>query len=345
MDENKSPQDILNEIFERTEKSSPASPPPPTPTERPTTDEPLPVLLPGEPAKERGTAGRFLPWLCMVLGAALLVMGVCLLQLARMNHQLDELRQAVEEVRELDRLREENEQLQQNVEELQERAEQAERDSENFLADRELITQALNVTTIQKWRGDYLFYIGQFMDNGDYPMAALVTALSAEVYFNNYYSSQAVYLNPAQAAQYQAYRQELVDKGYLWEKNSGLSFGFPDQWDPEQNPDMAALGILWCAISQHYVVGSIGPAAQYLVRYQDVPLGDDGIPFPQRLRGSASDEIIQQYELLVNALVADGELVTTDDGTLDYSPEWVSNDVLYNLPFDPPVNAALIELT
>lgn len=343
MDENKSPQDILNEIFQRTEKPIPASP------ERPAPDEPFPVLPPGGP-KERGAAERLLPWLCLVLGAALLVMGVCLFQLVRVNHRLNELQQAVEAVQTVDSLRQENKLLQSQLEQQ--------------AAQNEWLTQALDddaaqltIARFQKMRANYLWYIGQFMDSGNYPMAVLAAMLDADTYFPDYYTvnSQPVFLDPTQTTQYQAYRQELVKKGYLEETSSpshdyyvssqmSVKLNFAEQWDPGQNPDMAALGILWCAMSQYYVVENSGAAAQFLVRYQDVPLGDDGTPFPQRLRDSGSDEIVWQYELLVNALIANGELVTTGDGTLDYSPGLASDDVLYGLPFDPPINTALIKI-
>ena len=349
MDENKSPQDFLNEIFE---KSEAAMPPMPQPRFEPPGDDPPPVPPPDGPAEKHGSeAGAVLhPWLGVVLGAALLVLGVCLLQLVRMGHRLDGLQQAVEAVQIVDSLREENEQL-------QEQLDQAEQELEQLQQAFDYTSTQRGFVFAQKQRLDYLWYMGQFMEHGDYPMAALVAALSSQGYFPDrvVFGSQAVYPNPEQTAQYQAYTQELIDRGYL-ETAPAYTYGdrielseipdasslvFPDQWDPEQNPDMAALGILWCALDQYYVSGGPGSAAQYLIRYQWYELyspgewESGGDCYPQRILDTASDYTIQQYERLIQDLIESGWLTETD-GILSYSEDPGHVDVLYNLPFDPP---------
>ncbi|MDE6590714.1 MAG: hypothetical protein K2K53_10315, partial [Oscillospiraceae bacterium] len=295
-------------------------------------------------------SAKLLPWLCMVLGAALLVLGICLLQVVGLNSRLDELQQAVEAAQtdsqlqeEMERLQEKDKSFEATIKRLQEEKEEAEREKQIYMDDRDRTIQRLNITAIQKWRSDYLFYIGRFMENKDYPMAALVAALSANRYFSTASFLADVPYNPAQGEQYQVYCQELLDRGFLKESSSGYlmsgghNYEMAGKYDPNQNPDMAALGILWCALDAYYVTDSYGPPEQYLITYQNVPLGSDAIPYPQRLRDTASDEILQLYEQLINDLIARGEVVITD-GVLGYNPDLGHTSLLYSLPFDPPVD-------
>ncbi|MDE6280991.1 MAG: hypothetical protein K2M15_04250 [Oscillospiraceae bacterium] len=341
MDENKSPQDFLNEIFE---KSQAAAPPMPPPRFEPPEDVPSPAPPSDEPTEKRGAeeGARPFPWLGVVLGAALLVMGVCLLQLVRMNHRLDELQEAVDAVQIVDDLRAENGRLQVQLD-------QTERNAEHLRQSLDDSRTELAVQTAQKKRLDYLWYIGQFMEHGDYPMAALAATLSAQAYFPDSFTAEslAVYLNLEQISQYRVYCHELADKGYLKLTLSApyqSTFTvptFPEQWDPEQNPDMAALGILWCALDEYYVTGDPGAAAQYLLNYQWYALysrgeGEtDGPRYPQRILDTASDYTIEQYERLIHDLTESGWLTETD-GILYYREDQLIPDVLYNLPFDPP---------
>ena len=352
MDENRSPQDILNEIFE---KSQAAAPPVPPPRFEPPEDDLSPAPLSGEPTEKRGTEGstKLLPWLCAALGAALLILGVCLLQLVRMNHRLDELQEAVEAVQSMDSLRE-------KIEQLQEQLDQAELDSSHLLPELENLLQKQNTLAIRKWQSDYLFYIRQFIDNGDYSMAALVAGLSAERYFNPA-NIASIPTNPAQAEQYQEYRQELIDQGYLEKAIDPAHIpldshfpptrmGFAAQWDPEQNPDMAALGILWCAMDKYYVTGVPEAAAQWLVYYENYPIYEkdslfyenqelflselETIPLSQHILDTASEYTIQQYERLIQSLMEEGYVVE-QDGALKIGKR-EGSDLHYGLPFDPP---------
>ena len=337
MDENKSPQDILDEILNRPPEkiSSPA----PLKFD-PSPDDDIHLPPPDTPGDKAGPdrAAQFLPWLCVMLGAALLVMGICLLQVAGVNRRLDELQETVEAVQAVDQLRGEKEALQAQLQ-------AAERDVAEQLAFANDLTQRLNITSIQKWRSDYLFYIGQFMDNGDYPMAAMVVGLSANRYFSTIAELADIPFNPAQEEQYRAYCQELLDKGYLREPSSGMlltggsNFDLPEQYDPSKNPEMAALGILWCALDEYYVTGAPEVAAQYLLNYQWYALyspGETGwTRYPQRILDTASDYTIYLYQQLIQDLIASGWLVETD-GELRYSEGLVHSEVLYELPFNPP---------
>ena len=359
MDENKSPQDILNEIFE---KSREAEPPIPQPRfEPPGGDEPPPAPPTEEPTGKRGTetAAKLLPWLGVVLGAALLILGVCILQLARINHRLDGLQEAVEAVRSVDSLRKENEQL-------QEQLDQAEENSEQLQQALDDTNTRLGTMSARKRRLDYLWYMGQFIDHGDYPMAALAAALSSQSYFPDgvVFGPQVAYPNPEQTAQYRAYTQELIDRGYL-ETAPAFTYGdrielseipdasslvFPDQWDPEQNPDMAALGIIWCAMDRYYVLDDPTTAAQWLVEYEDYPIYEkdslfyenqelflselETIPLSQRILDTASEYTVQLYERLIQDLMEE-EYVVEQDGALKIGKR-EGTDLYYILPFVLP---------
>lgn len=333
MDDNKSPQDILNEIFEKSQ--APAPPLQPGPEEGNFPSAPPPSGAGGN--REANVSAKLLPWLCVVLGAALLVMGICVLQVVGMNRRLDELQNAVE-AQNVDSFT----QLQADLQAQTERADQAERDRENLLADWGRTAQELNLLAVQKWQRDYLFYIGQFMDNGDYPMAALVIGLSADRYFDPANLEDNIPSNQAQMEQYQTYKQKLIDAGYLWVPLiHGYGVDFSEQWDPEKNPDMAALGILWCAMEEHYVRSNSDAAAQYLAQYQWFSLGDSGEGwsagcYPQRVRSTASDYVIQQYERLIQDLAETGWVEIKADGTLGYGAADAGSDILYGLPFTPP---------
>lgn len=336
MDEPNSPKNILDEIFSRSQ--------PPPFQERPQFDLPPEEEPPPPPpsgragAKGRSGTEKLLLCLCLTLGAALLALGICVFQLAGLNRRLDGLQDAVEAVQSVDSFT----QLQADLEAQTERAIQAERVRDDFRETWEHTFQSLKVVTVQKWQRDYLFYIGQLMDNGDYPMAALAAVLSADRYFDAA-NLENIPGNPAQTEQYHTYLRELADKGYLelgLRRPVDSSFtlpSFPEQVDPEQNPDMAALGILWCALDAYYVGDDPDTAAQYLVRYQWYALtetGDDR--YPQRILDTASDYTVRLYQQMIQDLTKAGWL-TERDGALFYSEEAPSSsDVLYSLPFDPP---------
>lgn len=340
MDEDRT--DLFSEIFE---KAEPSAPPPQRPRFEYPPEEELSFPPPpdGGPAEKAGTAGtKLLPWLCMVLGAALLVLGVCLLQLVRMNDRLDELQQTVQEMQDVDGLREENEQLRRDLEELQERHDQSVAQSQ-YLARRlqqtvdEDSTQ-MEILSIQKQKLDYLWYIGRFMEDGDYPMAALATALSAGAYFTGtvYVNSQQVPINEAQLAEYNAYKQELADRGYL-----RLAYGsivdsiprvpvFPEQWDPGENDDMAALGILWCALDAHFIQGNDNAASQYLYAF---PLArKDYQDRVDRLAGGFTLELFQRMK---DDLVELDALYIDPDGTMIVGG-WTHTLESHFLPFVLP---------
>lgn len=325
MDENKSPQDFLNEIFE---KGRASAPPDPTPRFEPLEDHlPPPAPPAGGHGEKAGRLAKLPPWLlCLALGAVLLL-GVCLLQLAQANRRLGEEHAA---------LREENGQLRRDLEELREQTVQAEQARGDLLAELAHVAQERSVLTVQRWQRDYLFYLGQFMDGGDYPMAALAVVLSADRYFDPANLNH-IPTNPAQAEQYRVYRQELIEKGYLERVASSpiassTVLSLPERGDPEQNPDMAALGILWCAMDEYYVQGNSHIAAQFLA---DSPMK---FPSVQELLTGAGEHAAVLYKRIVSDLATDGYLLKEGDGTLAWNPNYYRSDdvdIRYELPFDP----------
>lgn len=361
MDENK--PDLLTEIFEKAEQSTPppqrprfeyppedeTSPPPP-PAEH--QDGPPSSSPPDGPVDKKKTAVStvLLPWLCMVLGAALLVLGICVLQVTGMNRRLDELQQSVEAVQSIDKLQEEIVLLQEEISKYKtilQTFSDTQRTNEQLKEDLKSNSTRASMLSIQKKWADYLFYVGQFMAHEDYPMAAFVVALSADLYYFDlvYVDSERVPFNPAQLAQYQTYRQELIRRGYLWESPDLSSiplnsqppddyrFGFTERCNPSQNDDMAALGILWCALDAYFIEGNNNAASQYLYAS---PLA--GRNYQERVERLASDFTLEQFQLMKDGLVELDALHIEDDGTMTMGG-WTHTQEGYSLPFELPKSA------
>ena len=323
MDEQKPQGDILDEIFSReTPPASPLSYPPAGPP--PKIDPPDDIPLPPLPRKKKTPplAQRLLPW---VLGGAVLALVLCGVQLVLMNTRLDDLQAGLEEIQTVDELRKEVAELEQQLK----RAEEAAQKVDQQLWDD---YQQISSLSRQKHSLDYLWHIGQFMERGDYPMAAVAAAYSTPITGN-----------PMQEEQYTAYLAELEKRGYL-ERPSPYTVKLSATWDPGKNPYMAALGILWCALDQYYVQGNPGNAAGILYVYQLALLGTDdpAIPYPQRLRNSASEYALALYDRLRADLAAQGYLVEEESGILKCGPALYAvtdangEGLRTDLPFDLP---------
>ena len=180
-------------------------------------------------------------------------------------------------------------------------------------------------------------------------MAASAVVFGAGHYRTTWNSQ--VSINPAQVEQYEAYRQELIDRGYL---EQGLNIStldhlsptklcFTQKWDPSQHEDMAALCILWCALDQHFVENNDDAASQYLFLN---PLGDPASGYQERVERLASDFTLEQFQLMKDALVESKWLTIAEDGTMSegFGPTGFRNDLLYNLPFELPIDPAQIPL-
>ena len=330
MDEEKNPVDILDEIMSRSEKPLPSpvsyppkfDPPPPEDTPPPAPEEKKPT-----------PAERLLPWLGALLGGAVLAALVLGFQLFSVNARLDGLQASIEEIQAVDELQKELDDLEKQAEDAAQEADQR----FQWLWDK---YEQLSDLSRQKYSLDYLWHIGQFMEQEDYPMAAVAAACSFGTFSGNL----------IQKEQYETYLRELGEGGYLKLLNRN-TVEFSTAWDPSKNPYMAALGILWCALDQYYVQGNPANAAGILYVYQLALLGTDdpAIPYPQRLRNSASEYTLALYDRLRADLEAQDYLVVEESGMLkcgqalyaatDANGEGIRTD----LPFDLPGRSELPE--
>lgn len=329
MDEQKDPVDILDEIMSRSEQ------PLPSPVSYPAKFDPPPPedSPPPDPAAEKPSmAERLLPWLGVLLGGAVVAALVLGFQLFSVNARLDGLQASIEEIRAVDA-------LQKEVDDLENQLKQAEDAAQK--TDQRLWDNGLQISDLsrQKHDLDYLWHIGQFMEQEDYPMAAVAAAYSTRISGN-----------PMQEKQYTDYLVELEERGYL-ERPSPYTVEFSATWDPSKNPYMAALGILWCALDQYYVQENPSNAAGILFVYQYEPLGTDdpAIPYPQRLRNSAGEYTLALYDRLRADLVAqdylaEGESITLECGPALYAATDANGEGMrINLPFFLPGYSELPE--
>ncbi len=337
--------------FEYPPEEEPSSPPPPNnqPTLSPLLENQT-FSPPPPDAASRESAGtlsaKLLPWVCAVLGAALLVLGICLLQVVGMSHRLDSLEETVQGVALVDQIQRENKVLQQEQEKLEQSVQQAQWRTRELERVQQEVYERYYVEQAKNRRLNYLWYIGRFMEGGDYPMAALATALSAEIYFGRVsINGQTLPINQAQLAQYQAYTQELVQRGYLSQSpdlsSETLDYSsqapssilvFTEEWDPSKNDDMAALGILWCALDAHFIQGNDHAASQYLCGY---PMGDPDSGYQQRAGRLAGHFALEQFQLMKDDLIELDALHIDPDGAMTMG-DWTHTMEGYVLPFDLP---------
>ena len=330
MDGQKDPVDILDEIMSRSEKPLPPPIPYPPQFDPPPEDSPPPA-----PEEKKPTpAERLLPWLGVLLGGAVLAALVLGFQLFSVNARLDGLQAAIGEIRAVDELQKEVDDLENQLKQ----AEEADQETDQRLWEN---YEQISDLSRQKCSLDYLWHIGQFMEQEDYPMAALAAAYSFGTFSGNL----------IQEAQYETYLRELSERGYLKLLNRN-TVEFSATWDPSENPYMAAIGILWCALDQYYVQGNPGNAAGILFAYQYDSLGNEfpgSIPYPQWLRNSASEYALVLYAMLRADLAAQDYLVVVEDGALKCGPAlYAATDangegIRTDLPFDLPGHSGLPE--
>lgn len=337
MDEQENKPDILSKIFDKA--GQPASPPQERPKfEYPPDDEPSPPPSHNGPGENSGAAAKLLPWLCMVLGAALLVLGICLLQLARMNQRLESLEETVQSVALIDQLQRENKILQQELEKLEESVQQATWRTRELEQENQAVYAQYYAEQDKEQQLNRLWYLSRFMEAGDYLIASALVRFSSG---SN--SPEGGCYNSAQVEQYRTYAQELIERGYLEETdefaaiNETLSLpllAFTERWDPDKNHDAAAMSLLWCALEAHFIhgTGSDEAAAQYLYLY---PLGDPSSGYPDRVNRLASPFTLEQFELMKQDLVESENLAIADNGDMSVGPGF-HFDVLYTLPFHIP---------
>ena len=333
MDQEKKPVDLLDEILNRgQEEPRPSSYPP-------RFDPPLPENEPPPPAKKAPLRERAVPWLCGLLGGAAVTGLLCAVLLTSLNQRLDQLGAAVDEIQAVDELREENERL------LQENADlQAEVDEQSSQLSQHSFEQAYRYQRMvyRMRQSEYLYYMEQFVEQDDLSMAALVMVLEDGILRPPgedeperivYGGAMPSPLGSIQQERYDEVRRLLEEKGVLsssgMTKKNGTTPLWPPGTGPSEDPAMAVLGILWCAMDQYYVRGNLNAATQFLV---DTPLNTpDGRGLLYR-----SGRTVTLYHQLVASLSVEGCLREEADTSLAWNPVYGHTDEGYNLPFELP---------
>lgn len=333
MDQEKNPVDLLDEILNRgQEEPRPSSYPPKF-------DPPLPENEPPPPEQKAPLRERAVPWLCGLLGGAAVTGLLCAVLLTSLNQRLDQLGAAVDEIRAVDELREENERL------LQENADlQAEVDEQSSQLSQHSFEQAYRYQRMvyRMRQSEYLYYMEQFLEQGDLSMAALVMVLEDDILRppgedepERFVCGGAMPppLGSIQQERYDELRRLLEEKGVLsssgMTKKNGTTPLWPPGTGPSEDPAMAVLGILWCAMDQYYVQGNLNAATQFLV---DTPLNTpDGRGLLYR-----SGRTVTLYHQLVASLSVEGCLREEADTSLAWNPVYGHTDEGYNLPFELP---------
>lgn len=333
MDQEKNPVDLLDEILNRgQEEPRPSSYPP-------RFDPPLPENEPPPPEQKTPLRERAVPWLCGLLGGAAVTGLLCAVLLTSLNQRLDQLGAAVDEIQAVDELRKENERL------LQENADlQAEVDEQSSQLSQHSFEQAYRYQRMvyRMRQSEYLYYMEQFLEQGDLSMAALVMVLEDDILRppgedepERFVCGGAMPppLGSIQQERYDELRRLLEEKGVLsssgMTKKNGTTPLWPPGTGPSEDPAMAVLGILWCAMDQYYVRGNLNAATQFLV---DTPLNTpDGRGLLYR-----SGRTVTLYHQLVASLSVEGCLREQADTSLAWNPVYGHTDEGYNLPFELP---------
>ena len=338
-DKNKTPEQILDEIMNR------ASPPPvyypPKPradAPDPSEDAPPPSGQP-EPAAQADAPAKPRPWLWGALGAALLALAVCASLLVNASRKLNARESALEENTQLaDSLQKENEELESELSKAEAELQELNGKSfQNSLMDKQIR------------QNQFFWFIQQFMEDGDYPMAAVTMMINQQYFFDlpdgASFSDGEIWLpyprlNSAQQQRFDEFVDELVDRGYLKHIYKHLYNSVPtgvayaQSWKQEHIEEVNVLSLLWAMLDEYYVSDNPFAPAEWIVRYQtftsDEVSWDD---LSGRIRETAGDYALQLYRQMLVMLTSE-YLVHTEDGYEIGN----SNDTSHILPFDFPIS-------
>ncbi len=342
MDEKKPPADILDEIMSRSEQ------PLPSPVSYPPKSDPPPPedSPPPAPAAEKPPlAERLLPWLGILLGGAVLAALVLGFQLFSVNARLDGLQAAVGEIKAADTLLNEKKLLQRDMDTLQNQVESLEEQLDSVYEQWRASMQDTRLE-LRLRQSEYLYYMERFAASGDLAMAALVITLEDGVLRppgedeperipNG--GTAAPPLNSVQQERYDEVRRVLEEKGVLYSsgmaKQNGTTPLWPSGTGPSENPETAALGILWCALDEYYVQRGQDAATQFLV---ETPLSNPDTGWPELLRNGVSKSTYSLYEGLLSELISAGCLQRAPNGAMGWNPGYDHLDIYYPLPFTLP---------
>ena len=294
---------------------------------------------PSPPVKNKPSSAYI--YLAVLFGAAFLMLLLAYFIQQRNNDDvLDDLRSTTasreELLEEIKALEEERDQLQKEVEYQKSRVTQKNKEVEQFRSAYENSNNHWNNQNIQLLTLRYFWYIDQFMKNKDYPMAAAAVLFQADSLRETWNTQVAI--NPAQIEQYDAYRRELINRGYLQEldespENNGFRIWFTDQWSPSERDDVAALYNLWCALNAHFVLEGDNAAAQYLFYY---PLGQPETGYQDYVSRLASDFTLEQFQIMKDELTKDWYITVLADGSIIKNYSASQTDERYDLPFQLP---------
>lgn len=282
-------------------------------------DSGQPPSEPEGPAPAPADAGtpRTVPplaYLTALLAAGFLLMtAVCVLQFRDSQRKLDEVRGALENVQSVDQLQMEKAQLQERIDGLTAAAEETAQEMQELQASLGETAYEADIADVEKDMLNYLWFIQNFMESGNYAMATLATVYNGD----NTYQDNGYLLNQRQREQYAEYRQQLIDLDYL--NNHGHTIiwtngtlGVNTSLGPEQAAMIFQCADLWLALKEYYIEEDAMKAASYLVfwskEYQTII---------EQHRGSFA---IDQYELLKEELLDRGCLTEKENGELDYGP-------------------------
>lgn len=339
-DKNKTPEQILDEIMNR------ASPPPVYYPPKPRADAPDPSEDTPPPSAPPGTAAQTdapakpHPWLWGALGAALLALAVCASLLVNASRKLNARESALEENTQLaDSLQKENEELESELSKAEAELQELNGKSfQNSLMDKQIR------------QNQFFWFIQQFMEDGDYPMAAVTMMINQQYFFDlpdgASFSDGEIWLpyprlNSAQQQRFDEFVDELVDRGYLEHIYKHLYNSVPtgvayaQSWKREHIEEINVLSLLWAMLDEYYVSDNPFAPAEWIVRYQT--FASDEVSWDDlsgRIRETAGDYALQLYRQMVQELTADDYLVQTEDGYEIGN----SNDTSHILPFDFPIS-------
>ena len=243
MDEKKDPVDILDEIMSRSEKPlpSPAAHPPKF-------DPPEDSLPPPPPAEKKPSAAqRLLPWLCVLLGGAVVALILLGIQLLSVNHQLDELQAMVGEIHTMDELREENETLKAENQTEKNARQEAEAQAEQAKRNVDYLGRQVECAGMDREKGQMLAWLERFVREGDWLMAS-VGVKSFNQWYDWNWTTPPVGGQPplpGQQARYRELRQEVLDR-------SNYLIAEPNPRATEDNP------MLWITLAED----KFGPGEQ-----------------------------------------------------------------------------------
>lgn len=338
-DNNKTPEQILDEIMNRASPPPVYYPPKPEPdAPDPPGNAPPPSAPPGTAAQTDAPAKPRL-WLWGALGAALLALAVCASLLVNASRKLNARESALEENTQLaDSLQKENEELESELSKAEAELQELNGKSfQNSLMDKQIR------------QNQFFWFIQQFMEDGDYPMAAVTMMINQQYFFDlpdgASFSDGEIWLpyprlNSAQQQRFDEFVDELVDRGYLKHIYKHLYNSVPtgvayaQSWKQEHIEEVNVLSLLWAMLDEYYVSDNPFAPAEWIVRYQT--FASDEVSWDDlsgRIRETAGDYALQLYRQML-VMLTSGYLVQTEDGYEIGN----SNDTSHILPFDFPIS-------